>query len=56
MKKTDRDFTRKQINSPPFSNDEKRKYTPPEIEILEIILEKGFAGSSQSLDWEEDTW
>jgi hypothetical protein len=29
-------------------------YTPPQIEVIELILEKGFASSVQNLD--ESTW
>ncbi len=34
------------------------KYLPPEITIFEIILEKGFAASSDSVteDWGLTTW
>lgn len=34
------------------------KYVPPEITVLEITLEKGFATSSASgtEDWESLTW
>ena len=33
------------------------KYVPPEITVLEITLEKGFAASDSSVeDLEPDTW
>ena len=31
-------------------------YEPPTIEVVEITLEKGFAGSGSTTDWENDTW
>jgi hypothetical protein len=32
------------------------KYLPPEIIVLEITLEKGFAASSSTDDWSPTTW
>ncbi|MFA6770494.1 MAG: hypothetical protein WCR71_04905 [Bacteroidales bacterium] len=31
-------------------------YEPPTIEVVEITLEKGFAGSGSTTDWENETW
>lgn len=33
---------------------EKDSYAPPQIEVVEFILEKGFANSIQT--WETETW
>jgi hypothetical protein len=32
------------------------KYLPPEITVLEITPEKGFAASSSTADWGSLTW
>ena len=32
------------------------KYVPPEITVLEINLEKGFAASSMTSDWGSLNW
>ena len=31
-------------------------YTPPQIEVLEIIIEKGFAQSRGIDGWDRDNW
>lgn len=32
------------------------RYLPPEIVVIEITLEKGFAASSSTDDWGSTTW
>ena len=31
-------------------------YTPPQIEVLEIMIEKGFAQSKGIDGWDRDNW
>lgn len=38
------------------SQTEQEHYVPPEISVLEINLEKGFAASSMTSDWGSLNW
>ena len=38
------------------SQTEQESYVPPEISVLEINLEKGFAASSMTSDWGSLNW